>query len=79
MIDCAYKHCILFERNRGFTSQFSMQLAVIPKHSWTPKVQPAASGRDSLYKLQLSGFTLDPQLQSVHIGFGHKWKTLILY
>ena len=58
MIGCSHKDCIMFKRSLVFTFQFSMQLAIILKHSWTPRVQPAASGTDDIYKPQLSGFTL---------------------
>ena len=48
----------MFAKSLVFSFQFSMQLAIILKHSLTPKVQPAASGTDNIYKLQVSGFTL---------------------
>ena len=46
------------EKSLVFSFQFSMQLAIFLKHSLTPKVQPAASRADNIYKLQVSGFTL---------------------
>jgi len=58
MIGCSHKGCIMFAKSLVFSFQFSMQLAIILKHSLTPKVQPAASGTDNIYKLQISGFTL---------------------
>lgn len=57
MIDCSYKYCMIFERCFLVTFQFSMQLGVILKHSWTPRVWPAASGTN-IYKLQLSGLLI---------------------
>ena len=58
MIGCSHKDYIMFKRSLVFTFQFSMQLAIILKHSWTPTVQSAASGTDNIYKIQLNGFTL---------------------
>ena len=58
MIGCSHKGCIRFEKSLVFSFQFSMQLAIFLKHSLTPKVQPAASRADNIYKLQVSGFTL---------------------
>lgn len=48
MIDCSLKDYPMLERSTAFTFQFSMQLAIILKHSWTPRVQPVALRTDDI-------------------------------
>lgn len=68
MIVGSHTDCTMFKNSLAFTFQFSMQLATIPKHSWTSRVQPAISGTDNIHKLQLPGFIL-----LIPSSKGHMW------